>query len=416
MHFPFLSFSLPVMPSPRHPDPSDPPAIALPQDAVLPDYRDGGLFALIRSVGAYLDGRPWQAPGPSTSPPADDAPRKLVFILIDGLGDLFLQRSGAGGSLLKHRTGHLTSVFPSTTASAVTTTMTGLAPARHGLTGWFIHERRFGGVIAPLPAIRRGGAPLRGPLAIPRLFSYRTLFQRRKRPAIFVSPRELAFSPYSRRHSRGASTLGYKGLQGMMDTIVGAIQGTANHPVLVHAYYPTFDGLGHAYGCNSAEVVTHFGRIDAAFGQLLDRLQGSGTDVVLTADHGFIDSPPECVIELTTLPELQTMLSAPLFGERRTAFCAVRRGAERDFEQLAREYLPGKAVVARSDDLIGLGLFGPGKPHRRLQERIGTHALLMERGWTIRDHVAGEQEHAMIGVHGGLSPDEMWIPLIQARC
>ncbi|QTQ35151.1 Type I phosphodiesterase / nucleotide pyrophosphatase domain-containing protein [Aromatoleum petrolei] len=388
----------------------------MPQDAVLPDYRDGGLFGLVRSVGAYLDGRPWQAPKPSGSPPPDAAPRRLVFILIDGLGDMFLQRTGAGGLLLKHRTGRLTSVFPSTTASAVTCTMTGLAPARHGLTGWFIRDRRFGGVIAPLPTVQRGGAPLRGPLAVTRLFAYRTLFQRRKRRAIFVSPRELAFSPYSRRHSRGASTLGYKGLQGLIDTIVGAIRGNAAQPILVHAYYPTFDGLSHAYGCNSAEVATHFARIDAAFGQLLDRLQGSDTDVVLTADHGFIDSPPERVIELQTLPDLQTTLTAPLFGERRTAFCAVRQGAEHDFELLTRECLTGKATVARSDELIDLGLFGPGKPHRRLRERIGTHALLMEPGWTIRDHVAGEQEHAMIGVHGGLSPDEMWIPLIQARC
>lgn len=404
------------MPRSRQSDPSDSPRIELPHDAVLPDYRDGGLFALIRSVRSYLDGRPWQAPGPSSPPAPDAAPRKLVFILIDGLGDMFLQRTGARGTLLAHRTGRLTSVFPSTTASAVTTTMTGLTPARHGLTGWFIHDRRFGGVIAPLPAIRRGGTPLRGPLAVPRLFAYRTLFQRRKRPAIFVSPRDLAFSPYSRRHSRGATTLGYKGLQGMIDAIAGAIAASGSHPVLVHAYYPTFDGLSHAYGCNSKDVVTHFARIDAAFGQLLERLRGSGTDIVLTADHGFIDSPPECVIDLDTLPELQTMLAAPLFGERRTAFCAVRRGAERDFELLARECLRGKAIVAQSDDLIGLGVFGPGKPHRRLRERIGTHALLMEPGWTIRDHVPGEQEHAMIGVHGGLSPDEMWIPLVQARC
>ena len=398
------------------PDPSDSPGIELPQDAVLPDYGDGGLFGLIRNVRAYLDGSPWHAPGPSIPPDPDATPRKLVFILIDGLGDMFLRRNGASGTLLAHRTGRLTSVFPSTTASAVTTTMTGLAPARHGLTGWFIHDRRFGGVIAPLPTIRRGGAPLRGPLAVPRLFAYRTLFQRRKRPAIFVSPRDLACSPYSRRHSRGASTQGYKGLQGMIDTIAGAISASGSRPALVHAYYPTFDGLSHAYGCTSKEVVTHFERIDAAFGQLLERLRGSGTDIVLTADHGFIDSPPERVIDLDTLSDLQTMLAAPLFGERRTAFCAVRRGAERDFELLAREHLRGKAIVAHSDDLIGLGVFGPGKPHRRLRERIGTHALLMEPGWTIRDHVPGEQEHAMIGVHGGLSPDEMWIPLVQARC
>ncbi len=39
----------------------------------------------------------------------------------------------------------------------------------------------------------------------------------------------------------------------------------------------------------------------------------------------------------------------------------------------------------------------------------------MESGWTIVDHVAGEHEHTMIGVHGGLSADEMRVPLIRMR-
>ena len=36
-------------------------------------------------------------------------------------------------------------------------------------------------------------------------------------------------------------------------------------------------------------------------------------------------------------------------------------------------------------------------------------------GWTLRDSVADEIQHEMLGVHGGLSGDEMWILLIHAR-
>ncbi len=64
---------------------------------------------------------------------------------------------------------------------------------------------------------------------------------------------------------------------------------------------------------------------------------------------------------------------------------------------------------------LAAGLLGPGQPHPRLAERLGSHALLMEAGWTIVDHVPGEHEHTMIGVHGGLSADEMRVPLILAR-
>jgi hypothetical protein len=145
-----------------------------------------------------------------------------------------------------------------------------------------------------------------------------------------------------------------------------------------------------------------------------DRTRRSRSSV--TADHGFTDSPPDQVIDLRELPRLRGLLTAPLFGERRAALCAVRRGAEEEFEALARSCLADRATVVRTADLIEHGLFGTGRPDARFLEHVGSHALLMQPGWTLRDHVGGETEHSMIGVHGGLSPDEMWIPLISARC
>ena len=109
------------------------------------------------------------------------------------------------------------------------------------------------------------------------------------------------------------------------------------------------------------------------------------------------------------------MFAAPLFGERRLAFCRVRAGAQAEFEAWAAGELRGKGVAVRSEDFLAAGLLGPGQPHPRLAERLGSHALLMEAGWTIVDHVPGEHEHTMIGVHGGLSADEMRVPLILAR-
>jgi hypothetical protein len=110
------------------------------------------------------------------------------------------------------------------------------------------------------------------------------------------------------------------------------------------------------------------------------------------------------------------MLRTPLFGERRSAFFALNPGAENDFAAFAREELTGKSVLVPSPDLVAAGLFGPGPNHRRLSERTGTHALLMEQGWTVMDSLPGERAHTMLGVHGGLSAEEMWVPLIHVRC
>ncbi|THF67426.1 alkaline phosphatase family protein [Pseudothauera nasutitermitis] len=385
-------------------------ALKLPSGAVLPDYGAGGLYGLIGGVRRWLGGErddlPWRPDG--------RAAPVLVFLLIDGLGDDFLQRHGAGSALLAHRRGRLTSVFPSTTASAVTMTMTGLSPAAHGLTGWFIDDRRFGGALAPLPLVRRGGGALRQPMLLPRLFPYRTLYQDARASCVVVSPRAIAHSRFSLRHARGARVVGYAGLDGLVEAVLAAAAELgAQGGGYVHAYYDRFDALSHEFGSRSARAVACFERVDAAFSSLLSGLRGLEADVVASADHGFTDNREERRLRLPD--EVAAMLAGPLTGERRAAFCRVRAGAGGEFEAWARAELAGRGCVQRSAAVLRAGLFGPGPRHRRLEERVGTHALLMEPGWTIQDRVPGEAAHDMLGVHGGLSAEEMWVPLIAAR-
>ncbi len=386
-------------------------ALPLPQGAVLPDYGERGVFGLARAIRGWLHD---SSAAMCSLPDAPElAPKVLVLLIIDGLGEDFLARFGGGGQLSAHRRGGLTSVLPSTTASAVTTLFTGLAPAEHGLTGWFIHDRRFGGVIAPLPLIRRGIGPLSAPFLTRRLFPYASLAVGAKRPMVILSPREIAFSPFSRRHARGARVRAFDGLEQLAVNIADEARQMAESGGLIYAYYSHFDALSHHFGCQSGEVQEEFWRIDRFFGALRDRLKGLPVDVLATADHGFIDAP-EAQHYRFAHSEVLNMLAAPLFGERRLAFCAVKAGATTDFSAFAREKLAGKAVVVPSVQLIDAGLLGPGKRHRRLRERIGTHALLMEAGWTVSDRVEGEAAFSMRGVHGGLSAEEMWVPLIHA--
>lgn len=393
------------------------PLRKLPIGAVRPDYGNGGLFGLVRGVRNWLAGERARLPWMQSGDRSQRAGEVLVFWLVDGLGDGFLQRFGAGSALLAQRQGRLTSVFPPTTASAITTVMTGLAPRAHGLTGWHIHDRRFGGVLAPLPLARRDARPLKGPFLVPRLFPYRSLYQDSGSDVVVISPRHIAGSAFSLRHARGARIVEYRGIDGLVLSVseaVDALRRTGGG--YVYAYYDRFDGLSHRYGCHAAQVVEEFWRIDAAFRTLVDRLAGSGTELLLSADHGFIDNPPERRLQLDACAEVAAMLAAPLFGERRAAFCHLRPGANADFAAWARETLPGKGVLRLSAELVREGLFGHGSSHKRLTERIGTHALLMEDGWTVIDHVPGEKTHELIGVHGGLSADEMWIPLIRVHC
>jgi hypothetical protein len=53
-----------------------------------------------------------------------------------------------------------------------------------------------------------------------------------------------------------------------------------------------------------------------------------------------------------------------------------------------------------------------GTPHAQLPWRIGDRLLLMQGNYIIKDWLAQEKHYELIGVHGGVSRDEMEVPLI----
>lgn len=389
--------------------------LCLPSDTVKPDYGENGLFALALSIRDFLDGKSWVLPGAGNKTGASRSGR-LLFLLVDGLGDEFLRRHGEGSALLAQRQCSLTSVFPSTTACAVTTLLTALPPAAHGLTGWYINDRRFGGVMAPLPMKVRNGGEISDEQAAETLFPYAGLFNGRYRATVEIAPQNTAFSPFSRRHSRGAQIRPYRQLEDMATSIAAVVEELDSRGGYIYAYYPLFDTLCHDHGCESVQALEEFRRIDRFFEQLCVSLTGKDIDIVVSADHGFIDSPADRRINLNKSARLQSLLEAPLFGERRAAFCQVRSGSEAEFERLANDILGDKGICVCSSILLEAGMFGPRPFHPLIKERIGTHTLLMEPGWTIYDILPGESLHPMIGVHGGLSAREMLVPLIHRYC
>ena len=115
----------------------------------------------------------------------------------------------------------LTSVFPSTTAAAIPTFMTGLAPAQHALTGWHMWLDELQAVTAILPLTPRSGPPFAEAAAqLPgKLFDHRPIYSQLHRAAWVLSPRDIALSPFNVFHTRGADTLAYGDLDELMSAL-----------------------------------------------------------------------------------------------------------------------------------------------------------------------------------------------------
>ena len=388
-------------------------------DTVAPDYLGGSLLNLMASIAYRFDAKSigeHARLADEASLGIDDA-RVVVLLVIDGLGALDLKRR-RDSYLARHQKKSLTSVFPSTTATAITTTLTGLSPAEHGLTGWFIRDPRFGGVFAPLLMQRRDREPMAAWWRERRLFPYPTLFQRLRARSVMVSHEHVLGSPFNTRHGRGlARSYPYSDLPAFEDALVSAIVDLGSRGGFVYAYHADYDALAHGFGITSAECTTHFELIDALVERLAARLYGLGVRLLITADHGFIDSPPDKQIRIEAHADLHACLEGPLWGERRVAYCRVRSGQGDRFEALANEVLRDKFDVLPASRLIAEGVFGPARiPHPRLAERVGDYVLIGRQGWTIYDTLPNEAAHPMIGVHGGATADEMLIPLCVVSC
>ncbi len=387
---------------------------------VAPDYQGNSLLNLVISLATTV-GRARNSlfAAPSCEDLGDlKQARNTVFLIIDGMGAMDVARRGSGSFMSDHGKGRLTSVFPSTTACAVTTSLCGLAPAAHGLTGWYVRDDRFGGILAPLPMQRRDGLPLSGWWKMQRLFAYPSIFQLMKCRSVMVSHEHILGSPFNMRHSRGvARRYGYRSVDEMVATIVTAVRDLGSRGGFVHAYHADYDALAHAHGIGSLQCTEHFERLNEALNRISKALAGSDTALVVTADHGFIDSPPEQQVCLNDYPQLMMHLDGPLWGERRVAYARVRAGREASFAQDFAQALGDRFFLRRSNDIVDAGLFGPAsKPNPRLRERVGDFTILGKGDWSIHDRVENERTHAMIGMHAGVSADEMLIPRVVAYC
>lgn len=382
---------------------------------VRPDYRGGGIVNLMASLGRALGAGPGLYPPLAALPPeALAGARNVVLLVLDGLGSRFLESSGSGGALAAHLRGTMTSVFPPTTATAVTAFMTGVAPQQHGLTGWFTYLKEIAAVAAVLPFRARHGASLRQCGVEPaQVFTARPFADALAGKCFAVSPREIAHSDFNTLHSGRSEVRPYEGLEGLFAEVERIVRSGAGRQY-VYAYYPGLDSLAHVFGIASPQAGTLFSRIDQAFGDFLEAIAGTDTTVLATADHGFVDISPSQTVELEGHPRLADTLVLPLCGEPRTAYCYVHPDRCQAFESYVHGELAQCATLHHSADLVAQGWFGLGEAHPRLAERVGHYTLAMRDGWAIKDWVLGERRHVHVGRHGGGSEDEMMVPLILA--
>jgi hypothetical protein len=379
----------------------------------LPDYQGNSIANLMSTLLVALGGEATACGLLEQLRPVNlRCYEHLVLLVIDGMGSEFLAKrpsSCLGGYAVRR----MTSVFPSTTATAITTFLTGEAPQRHALTGWHMYFRELGAVLAILPGRPRyGGVGLsQAGVDVKALLGTRSVFERIPVTSYQVAPEHIAHSDFNRALLGPARLCTFRTLSELFERLTEILK-TGKERSFVYAYWPQLDAIGHAEGMESDAARDHFEALDAAFEAFLRRLPHTRSLIIVTADHGQIDTTEADRITLDDHPVLAESLLLPLCGEPRAAYCYVRPDRREIFERYVEENLSEVAELWSSEALIERGLFGLGEPNPQLAGRIGDYTLIMKDNYVIKDWLPWERHHTQIGVHGGLSAAELYVPLI----
>ena len=361
---------------------------------------------------------------------------KVVTIALDGLGYKmwveagrdkgFFGRIAKNGVLMP-----ITTVFPSTTAAAITTMNTGLTPLEHGLPEWVLYMHEIGMIINTLPFSAYMSERYKSLLDLDVdskiLYDGVTLYEKMNDAGIHghtITGRHLAESAYTRLIKRGSTSHPFVYPDDGVIKLRHILE-SDNGPAYVNFYTENIDSSTHTYGPFTEESRGEISSISSIFKmQLLDRINlktAKETLVMVTADHGHTSIDPTKMAFMNDDMKLAGFMASDKGGKilptgsPRGVFLHINQSDIDDAQLHLSEKLGGMAKVIKSKDAIKDGLFGNGKPHKRFSDRAGDLIILPRDHEAIwYEHIKGKKPH-YLGVHGGMSKNEMLIPLGMAR-
>ncbi len=361
---------------------------------VLPAYGGASLAGIVPALMAPAGQRPDWVPGPA----ADAA--QVVLLVVDGLGWGQLgARRHLAPTLSAMTGGPMTSVVPTTTATALTSIAFGRPPAEHGMVGYRVRVDGPSGdeVLNTLRWTTTSGDARK--FVPPETFLEGVAFA--GVPVPVVSRATFAGTGFTQAHLAGGAPASWHVASSIaveVDRLVHSGQ------PFVYAYYDGVDKIAHATGLGEhydAELIA----IDRIVADILAVLV-PGSTLVVTADHGQVDVGAGATVIEGPVLEATAMMS----GEGRFRWLHARPGAASDLLEAAQGSFGDEAWVHTVDQLDEDRWYG-GPLGTTARSRLGDVAVVPHRSVAYLDP-ADRNEHTLVCRHGSLTADEMLVPLV----
>ena len=243
-------------------------------------------------------------------------------MLVDGLGHRLLARAAPHAPFLADVLGgelgsldELRAPFPSTTPTSLVTLGTGVAPGRHGILGFTLNVPGTDRVLTHI--VWRDDPPPERWQPVP------TVFERAHAAGLastVVLPAMFEGSGLTRAAYRGAR---FAALAKGEDAAARLLAELRSGPGLVYGYTAAIDTAAHVFGIASPQWAAAVTKVDALLQRIVDGLPPDAA-LLVTADHGGIDIPPDGRIDIATEPRLAEGVRV-VAGEPRVRYLHTRR-------------------------------------------------------------------------------------------
>lgn len=380
--------------------------------SILPNYENRSIVNLMSSVirarggkSKYNDLHLLQAKEIKNT-------KNVVLFVIDALGMNSIQKNSFFD---KKCIGKITSVFPSTTTTAITTIATGLAPQEHGLTGWYMLSKEFGQIIMPLPFRSRMGYKNLGRFVNAKHFyGLKSVAEIIKTKSYALMPEEYANSDYTNSLCKPAKIFAIKDFDNCLKLLKRILDSRGKKFVFV--YTTLFDDSSHKWGVYSKKNKLLLKKIEKKIEKF--HKQNCKTEkkkssiILITGDHGQINTPKSAWIDLSNDEELNECLSLPLTGEPRVAYAYIKFRMAKKFLRIVRKKYSKYLTIHTPEELIKKRYFGLFKPNKKLLDRLGDFVLIAKKNYVLQTYITLKGPLFLQSNHSGLSREEMLVPLI----
>tara|TARA_B000000475_G_C15994989_1_gene446578 strand:+ start:87 stop:1175 length:1089 start_codon:yes stop_codon:yes gene_type:complete len=310
------------------------------------------------------------------------------FILADGLGFLNLQSTDS--FLNEYLNNSVNTTFPSSTNVALTTIAMLKEPIDHGIFGYYMYDKINYGLINAL----NWNVENKDLLQAKYFDSQSSVWSVFKENNIYASnfqPKNLINTPLSNYLYEEKSTVPYITQEDLLITLSDSLFLENKFNFI---YYPNIDVSAHVFGVNSDEWHKEIKKFEELV-KKISELSNKKSYTVISADHGLTNIPKENRFHIANQEDID------IYGDQRAVYI---NGSEKKIIETFSN-IPGQ-LINRTE----LGLLLPTPKNEFIETLYPDFCFLVEdKNIIYPQHLKTE----LAGYHGGLSAEEIKIPIIE---